>query len=109
MRDRTKCRADELDVGDVFRLHIHGQVLAATPVAGGKRVKIKITLEDQGQRCTSGALGKGAKRELEFTDDGHVLEFLCPPGRTFHLIIDDQNWDEDEDETGPTPVGELVG
>jgi len=46
---------------------------------------------------------------LQFTDDGHTLEFICLPGRVFHLITD---WDDDDDdeelEPSPSPEGELV-
>jgi hypothetical protein len=102
-------KASELSAGDMFRMHIHGEVVAATPVAGGKRIKIRIALEDQGQRGNCGWLGEGLHRGLEFTDAGHVLEFLCRPGRLFKCIVD---WDDDEDEVEPVPpapVGDLVG
>jgi hypothetical protein len=103
-------KASELCIGDIFRLHIYGEVVAVAPVAGGKRIKTRITLEDQGQRANRGELGKGLHRDLEFTDAGHVLEFLCRPSRMFHLIVDwGDDGDDDEIETGPVPVGDLVG
>jgi hypothetical protein len=104
-------KASELKLGDTFRLHIYGQVVAVGPVAGGKRVKIRIALEDQGQRRNCGAFGKGTKRELEFTDDAHIVEFLCLPGRAFQLIEWLGDDDDDQDETEPLPplVGSRVG
>jgi hypothetical protein len=111
MSDRPDMKkARDLEVGDVFRLHIYGEVLSRAPVADGKRIKIKIVLEDQGQRRQRGALIVARQPGgLEFTDAGCVLEFLCLPGRTFHLI---EWWDDDDDEVEvgpvPTPEDELV-
>ena len=34
-----KRKARELKVGDLFRLHVYGEVIAAAPVAEGKRMK----------------------------------------------------------------------
>src|SRR5215475_9680939 len=88
----SSCKARDLSVGDIFRLHVYGEVLAVTSVADGKRVKVKIALEDQGRRRNHGTVtpdeerNNPRKNRLEFTDTGHVLEFLCPPGRTFRLI-----------------------
>ena len=42
-------KAKDLRVGDVFRLHVYGIVTGAFSVANGKRVRIKIELEDQGR------------------------------------------------------------
>lgn|SRR5262249_14150007 len=102
-------KACDLFVGDIFRLHVYGEVLAVASVAGGKRMKIKIELENQGRRNNSGGVTPNEKRrsKLEFTDTGHVLEFLCPPGRVFRLIEwdDDNDDDEIEAEKGPAPEG----
>jgi hypothetical protein len=95
-------KASELARGDRFRMHIYGEVIALESIAGGKRIKIRLSLEDQGQRTNSGFPSKGSHRGLEFTDAGHSLEFICRPGRLFHLIAD--WWDgEDEDELEPAP------
>jgi hypothetical protein len=32
----------------VFRMHVYGEVVSVEPVAGGKRVKVHLTLENQG-------------------------------------------------------------
>jgi hypothetical protein len=108
-------RARDLSVGDVFSLHVYGEVVAVASVADGKRMKVRISLEDQG--------GQGArsyrdsherapfghdvrKSTLEFTDAGYVLEFLSPPGRKFHVIEwrdDDDGADEDPVDVGPLP------
>ena len=81
-------KARELSVGDAFRLHVTGEVVQASPVADGKRIKIKILLEHQ----TTG---------LEFLDSGCVLEFICKPGRVFCVWNDD---DDDDDRVDPDPV-----
>jgi hypothetical protein len=99
-------RADELVIGDVFRLHVYGEVLASVPVAGGKRIKVKLGLEDQGRRRNSGAptFNETRKRQLEFTDAGHTLEFICLLGHVFHLTEwwdDDSNGDDADDAPGP--------
>jgi hypothetical protein len=105
------CKARDLSMGDVFRLHVFGEVLTAEPVGDGKRcVKIRIAVEDQGRRANCGAPGEalraGAwKPELQFLDEGHVLEFICKPGRVFHLVewSDDDDDDDDEGNLGPDP------
>ena len=103
-------KARDLSVGEVFRLHVYCEVLSVTPVANGKRIKIKIQLEDQGQRANRGTLSAARSRNpgIEFTDDGHTLEFLCPPGRTFHLTEwygDDDDDDDGEDDPVLPPEG----
>jgi hypothetical protein len=96
-----KRKASELTVGDVF-VHVYAEVIAVASVAGGKRMKVRIALEDQGQRANCGVLGKGGQRDLEFTDAGHTLEF---PGRLFHLIKDWWDDGDDDDELEPAPRG----
>lgn len=100
-----KVKARNLSVGNLFRLHVYGEVLTVSSVAGGKRIKVKIALEDQGQRANRGTLSCNEERkpELEFTDAGHTLEFLCSPGRTFHLIIDSGDGYDDDFEGEPPP------
>src|SRR6516165_5549427 len=99
-------KARDLEVGDIFRLHLYGEVVAIESVADGKRVRVKLALEDQGQRQNRGRLSprdEHARRNpgLEFTDDGCTLEFLCPPGRKFALHNDWDGGDEDDDELVP--------
>jgi hypothetical protein len=88
--------ARELTVGDVFFMEIYGEVVALEPVANGKRIKIQIALQDQ--------------RQLEFTDAGHVLEFLWRPGRSFPTWGDDDDDDDGGDDftPAPSPEDELV-
>jgi len=81
-------KARDLSAGDIFRMHVYGEVLSVASVADGKRVKIKLALENQAHRKS--------RIDLEFTDSGHVLEFLCRPGRGFHLI----EWGDDDDDDG---------
>jgi hypothetical protein len=84
-------------------LHVYGEVLAVSRVAEGKRVKVKIELENQGRRDNRGLTFSENPSELEFTDAGYVLEFLCRPGRLFHVYTDD-DWDDDDDsDIEPTP------
>lgn len=66
-------KARDLKKGDVFRLHVHGEVVSADLVADGKLVKVRIALEDRGPRATSGGLGRAAaadawQPDLEFVD-----------------------------------------
>jgi hypothetical protein len=97
-------KARDLSIGEVFRFHVYCEVLSVTPVANGKRIKIKIQLEDQRRRANRGTLSDAESRKpgIEFTDDGHTLEFLCPPTRTFHLT----EWygDDDDDDGEREPV-----
>ena len=106
-----KRKANELCVGDVFRMHVYGEVVKVGHVAAGKRIKVKLTLEDQGRRCNSGFAGSCDRdHPLEFTDTGCTLEFLCRPGRVFHLV---EWWDDDDDdddvvEPNPVPSPEMA-
>jgi len=101
-------KANELCVGDVFRLHVYGEVVAVNLVADGKRVKVRLVLEDQGRRCNSGFLGSDRDHALEFTDSGCTLQFLCRPGRAFHLIEWGDDADDDVIEPGPVPSPEMA-
>lgn len=92
-------KARDLKKGDVFRLHVHGEVVSADLVADGKLVKVRIALEDRGPRATSGGLGRAAaadawQPDLEFVDETHEMELLCKPGRGFHLL----EWNADGDD-----------
>jgi hypothetical protein len=100
-------KARDLAAGDLFRLHVYGEVLAVSPVGDGKRVKIKIELENQGRRANSGASHDGSAGALEFTDAGYVLEFICRPGRTFQ-VYSDVGWDADGDAVEPVPPHDLI-
>jgi hypothetical protein len=99
-----KRRARDLSIGDVFRLHVYGEVLAATAVGGGKSTRIRVAIEDQGRRANRGTLGEALRKgtwkpELQFLDEGHVLEFICKPGRKFHVV---EGWDDDDDDDNGT-------
>jgi hypothetical protein len=98
----SRKKACDLVVGDVFRLHVYGEVLAVSRVVGGKRVKVKIELENQGRRDNSGLTFSTKPSGLEFTDVGYVLEFLCRPNRLFHVYVDD-DWDNNDDVAEPVP------
>ena len=71
----TDKKARDLAVGEVFRLQVYGEVVHRSQAADGTRIKAAIRVGDQG--------------ELEFTDAGVLLEFLCRPGRQFHTYDDD--------------------
>ncbi len=47
-------KARDLKRGDVFRMHIYGSVVAVESVSDGKRIRVKIALENQGDRRQSG-------------------------------------------------------
>lgn len=87
------CKATELRPGDRLGFNFNGEVVAVASVAGGKRIKIKVTLDDQ--------------RRLEFLDAG-VVEFLCPPSRTFVRYRDDDDDDEVEPVPVPPPISDFV-
>jgi hypothetical protein len=55
-RDLPLSLARALKCGDEIGLHIIGEVIAVEPAAGGKRVKVRLSLVDQ--------------RNLEYLDDG---------------------------------------
>jgi hypothetical protein len=78
-------KARDLSRGDVFSLHVYGEVVAAEPIAGGKRIKVVLTLENQGRRDNCGGLVDRPPRgdELEFTDDGYTIEFSAVPAGRF--------------------------
>jgi hypothetical protein len=68
-----KRKARDLTDGDVFRLHVYGEVLTVAPVADGKRIKVKLALENQGRRANRGEPTQSDKpSDLEFLDTGHV-------------------------------------
>jgi hypothetical protein len=90
-------KARELAVGDVFGLAVFGEVVEASSVADGKRIKIKLLLEDQAA--------------LEFVDAGCTVEFLCRPGRNFSVwmgLNDDRNKGGREVDPNPTGGGSPV-
>jgi hypothetical protein len=87
-------KARELRVGDILNLNVGGEVVEVSAVADGKRIKVKLLLEDQ-------ATG------LEFTDSSCTIEFLCPPGRPCSVSGNTRDDDDDVDdpEVGPDPTG----
>jgi hypothetical protein len=95
-------KARDLLVGDIFRMHVYGEVLAVSHVAEDKRIKVKIELENQGRRDNRQLTFSEKPSELEFTDAGYVLEFLCRPSRAFHVYSDD-DWDDDDASIEPAP------
>jgi hypothetical protein len=105
----TSIPARDLTVGDVFALHIYGAVIAVTSVADGRRVKIKIELENQGHRSYGNPCFGEGPSTLEFLDDHYVLEFLCRPGRKFS-VYDDDDWDDSDgdDADAPTPLTPVI-
>jgi hypothetical protein len=99
-------KASELRIGDVFRLLVCGEVVAAEKVGG--RVKVTLQVEDQGLRSyADSGLGEPSNAALQFTDAGHVLEFLCRPSRGFQLLGwwrgDGDNGERDDAPTAPIP------
>ena len=92
-------RAHEATAGDLFALALPLPGIALAPIGDGKRVRVTIELEDQGHRTLRPGYSAGSS-SLEFTDDGHTLEFICL-SRWFHTLED---WDEDDDDDEPDPV-----
>jgi hypothetical protein len=41
-------RARDLRRGDAFFLQVYGEVTEIEPIAGGKRIRVKLALENQG-------------------------------------------------------------
>jgi hypothetical protein len=106
-KDRSSCQAKELRQGDVFGLHVYGEVQEASPVADGKRIKVKLVLE--GTRSASGAVASPGAAALEFLDAGCVIEFICRPNRVFHLMEWWDDSDDDDDDGEPAPNGDDGG
>ena len=99
-------KAKDLMRGDVFRMHVYGEVVSVEPVAGGKRVKVHLTLENQGGRANCGASSNDpGKSELGFTDVGSEIEFICKPGKAFHVYNRDED-DDDGDNDGDNDGGD---
>jgi hypothetical protein len=92
-------KAKDLKRGDIVRLHVYADILAVEQTAKGKRIKVKLALEHQGQRCQCGALVERRNGDaLEFTDAGYLVEFICKPGRPFHVHTDYGDDDDEGDE-----------
>jgi hypothetical protein len=72
------------------------------PIAGSKRIKVRIALEDQGGVQTAARSTTPTNGSL--TDEGHVLEFICKPGRLFHLTEWDEDDDDGDDESSMAPI-----
>jgi hypothetical protein len=98
-------RAKDLKRGDVVRLHVYTEVIAVAPSAEGKRTKVVLALEHQGQRRQRGTLVERANGDaLEFTDDGYLVKFICKPGRAFHVYNDYNGGDDDEGDEPDFPL-----
>jgi hypothetical protein len=88
-------KARDLSVGDVFRLHVYGEVLSVEST-DGKRIRVRIALEDQ-------------NGGLEFTDAGRELEFTCKPGRVFHLDYQPQPDENNSTSVESSPSADEKG
>ena len=98
----TVSKAKDLKRGDVVRLHVYGDVLAVAPSAEGKRIKVTLALEHQGQRCQGGALVERRNGDaLEFTDDGYLVKFICKPSRDFHVHTDYGDYNDGDEPDFP--------
>lgn len=86
--------AKDLVRGDVLSMKICCEVLATEVVVGGRRIKIRMSLENS--------------PSTEFTDTGHVAEFLCKPSRSFYVYRDCGDGDTNEPIFDPTPDPNLV-
>ncbi len=92
-------KAYELKQNDVMRMNLFFEVLTVTPV-DKELVKVKIAvlkvaihhpgLQDAGTGdliiCDSNEPNEQKPANLEFTDDGHVLEFICKANREFSVL-----------------------
>jgi hypothetical protein len=91
---------------------VYGEVMAVSPTANGKRVVVKLLLENQGARRHNGATVRHepSGRELEFTDRASTLEFISASGKVFRLVEWNDEGDDDRDDvTSPlTPSPEFV-
>ena len=90
-------KAKDLKRDDALWMNVHGRVLAVAPVANGKRVLIKIALEETSS--------------MEFSDGGFVVEIICKPGRVFSVRRGGWGGDGGDGEPilGPSPGRDLVG
>lgn len=103
------CKAKDLKRGDIFRLHVFGQVVAVEAVADGKRIKVALVLEHQGARRQCGVVTGSSGSALEFTDDGCFLKFICKPSRTFSIYDDYGGGDDGDDEPEDLPPDDDDG
>jgi hypothetical protein len=87
-------RAKDLRRGDRFMMQANAEVLATETVVDGKRVKLKLSLEDG--------------LSIEFTDAGHVAELLCRLGRQFCVYRRRRDDDDNEPVFDPSPDLDLV-
>jgi hypothetical protein len=104
-----KTKAKDLLRGDVCRMHLFGEIVSATPIPGSKLVKVRMALENQGGRNQCGVPAQHRDvplNPLEFTDDGHTIEFLCKWNRSFHLTEwwTDRNGGGHDDDSPDRPV-----
>jgi hypothetical protein len=77
-------KAHELKRGDVFRIVVDCEVLAATPVADGKRIKVVAAVENP--------IGP-----IEYLDEGCTLALVCTPGRQFAGFRPRRDGDDGDD------------
>jgi hypothetical protein len=56
-------KARDLQVGDVFRMHVHGEVLAVASVASGKRIKVRLP-----SRTKDGVTTAAAQRAMTVSE-----------------------------------------
>jgi hypothetical protein len=63
-------KARELKRGDIFRIVVDCEVLKASPIASGKRIKVVAAVENP--------IGP-----IEYLDEGCTLALVCTPGRQF--------------------------
>jgi hypothetical protein len=83
-------RAKDLKRGDSVSMQLAGTIVDATPIAGGKRIRVRIQVEDG--------------LSVQFTDAGCVVELICTPGRQFQAYRNDSGDDGDDDTPEPTPT-----
>jgi hypothetical protein len=88
-------KARELKRGDVFRIVVDCEVLEATPVADGKRIKIVAAVENP--------IGP-----IEYLDEACTLALVCTPGRQFAGYRRRDDDDADDFVVNPPDLPKLV-
>jgi hypothetical protein len=80
-------RAKDLKRGDHVCMQAAATVVAVHPIAGGKRIKVTLQMEDT--------------HSVEFTDYGAAIGLICRPGRQFQVY---GRWHGDDGDYEPEPT-----
>jgi hypothetical protein len=95
-------QARDLSIGDIYRIHVYGEVLSVKPMPAASGSRCASLLRIKGGVQTAARSTTPTNGSL--TNEGHVLEFICKPGRVFHLTEWDEDDDDGDDESPMAPI-----